>query len=328
MFKKLPVLALLAFSSCAIVYSQKAPEAPKSPEKAPKAAVWTFSFSGGSFLGVETQEVTKENYAKFGLSGVRGVAVEKVVENSPAAQAGIQAGDVIVRFEGEEVTSVRKLTRLISEVAPDHQVKITVLRGGSEQEITATLGKREMPEAFNGNFKMPEMPPMPEMPQLKEMPQMPQMPQIPDGNGSLTLRGDGDNVFYFGSNRQIGVSVSSLTKQLGEYFGIGDGAGLLINNVRENSPAAKAGLKAGDVIVEADGKAVKNNVDLIRAVNEKKDGDVTLTIVRDRNRQTVTVTPEKLKGGVFNGAAPMNFQMRMPSLPQTPLAPVAPIRIL
>src|SRR5215203_1253357 len=157
MLKKLLSFTLLAFSSCTIIYSQKTtqqPQKPEKPEKAAKGQVFSFQFDGGSYLGIEPQEVTKDNFGKFGLSGVRGVAVEKVVENSPAAQAGLQTGDVIIKFEGEEVESVRKLSRLIAEVAPDHQARITVLRGGSEQEITATMGKREIPALFNGNFKM------------------------------------------------------------------------------------------------------------------------------------------------------------------------------
>ncbi|MEP6902550.1 MAG: PDZ domain-containing protein [Actinomycetota bacterium] len=330
MFRKLLGFILLAFSSCTIIYSQKTPEPAKQPDKTPKPMVWAFQFDG-SYLGIEPQEVTKDNFGKFGLSEVRGVAVEKVVENSPAATAGLQAGDVIVKFEGEEITSVRKLSRLIAEVAPDHQIKLTILRNGSEQEITATMGKHEMPTAFNGNFKMQTLPNLQSFPKMPEMPQMPQVQVMPpNGRGDAFIwKNDGENSFFFGANRQIGISVSSLTKQLGEYFGAGDGKGLLINNVSENSPAAKAGLKAGDIIVEADGKEVKGNADLIRIINEKKEGDVTLTIIRDRNRQTVQVTPEKLKGEItplFDGNSPtMNLQMKTPQMLVTPFTTVTPM---
>ncbi len=326
MLQKLSAFILLAFSSCTIIYSQKTPESSKQPDKTPKPLVWSFQFDG-SYLGIEPQEVTKDNFSKFGLSSVRGVAVEKVVENSPAAQAGLQAGDVIIKFDGEEITSVRKLSRLISEVAPDHQVKLTILRGGSEQEITATIGKHEMPTVFNGNFKMPELMKMPKMTPMPQMPQVQIMP--PNGKGEAFIwKNDGENVYFFGTNRQIGVSVSSLTKQLGEYFGVAEGKGLLVSSVRENSPAAKAGLKAGDIIVEVDGKEVKGNADLIRAINEKKEGDISLTIVRDRNRQTIQVTPEKLKGEItplFEENAPtVNFQMKTPQMQFTPFTPITP----
>lgn len=330
MLRKLLGFTLLAFSSCTIIYSQKTPETSKQPAKPEKPSVWTFSFDGGSFLGVEPAEVTKDNFGKFGLREVRGVAVEKVVENSPAAQADLQPNDVIVKFDGEEIASVRKLTRLISEVAPDHQVKLTVLRGGSEQELTATMGRREAPEFLNGNFRMENMPKIEALPKMENMPKMPRVEVLPrSGDGDMLIwKGDGESGFFFGSNRQIGVSVSTLGKQLGEYFGVADGNGLLVNNVRENSPAAKAGLKAGDVIVEADGKEVKNNADLIRALNEKKEGDVRLTIIRDRNRQTISVTPEKLKGDVaplFEDGAPTNgFRIVAPEMKNVPFTTVTP----
>ncbi len=288
MLRKLSVFILMATSSCVVIYSQKTPEAPKQP----KPSVWAFQFDG-SYLGIEPQEVTKENFGKFGLSSVRGVAVEKVVENSPAAQAGIQSGDVIVKFEGEEITSVRKLTRLISEVAPDHQVKLTILRNGSEQEITATMGKFTTAELQQKELK--KLYGLPGIPEYRNVPVPPQDLTTP----FPTFDKDIQNLFLLRGNlRQIGISVMPLTKQLGEYFGIESGKGVLINNVRENSPAAKAGLKAGDIIVETDGKAVSNNSELIRTINEKKEGDVTLTIIRDRNRQTISVTPEKIKGEI------------------------------
>lgn len=275
----------------------KAQETAPSKERIPMTQAFEVFNDGGSYLGVQTQEVTKENFSKFGLKDIRGVAVEKVMDDSPAKQAGLQDGDVIVKFNGEEISSYRKLTRLISETAPDHQAKLTVVRGGSEKDVTVTMGKRQMPKFEMGSFEMavPAMPVMPRMPQGQVFERT--MP-FPDGEKGDVFVWEGDGKggnFVFGSTRQIGVSVSSLTKQLGSYFGVADGKGILINNVNENSPAAKAGLKAGDVIVEIEGKSVSNTMDLIRGISEKKEGEVTLTILRDRNRQTVKVTPEKMK---------------------------------
>ena len=138
-----------------------------------------------------------------------------------------------------------------------------------------------------------------------------------------------------GNSRQIGVGVGSLGKQLGEYFGVADGKGVLINSVRENSPAAKAGLRAGDVIVEVDGKPVAGSMELTRAISEKKEGDVNLTIVRNKNRQTIRVTPEKMQGGGgtwriedFDRDGDGNFdqplrqyRMAVPTVPATPVVP-------
>ncbi|HVF29599.1 MAG TPA: PDZ domain-containing protein [Pyrinomonadaceae bacterium] len=262
-----------------------------APDPGTKGEGLAFSmfFDGdGAYLGVQTAEVTKDNFAKFGLREVRGVAVEKVLEGSPAEKAGLQNGDVIVKFNNEEVTSTRKLTRLLGEVAPDHQVKLTVLRGGAEREIIATAGKRPMPKfeegGFTWNMPAPGQFPPGDFPRMDRMPRMENFPQGAPGEPFA---------FAFGSHRRIGANVTTLSKQLSEHFGVA--SGVMIDEVLPDTPAAKAGLKAGDIIVEVDGKEVKSEMDLSRGIQGKKEGHITLTIVRDRNRQTVRVTPEEIK---------------------------------
>ena len=107
----------------------------------------------------------------------------------------------------------------------------------------------------------------------------------------------------------------------------------MVNDVRADSPAAKAGLKAGDIIIEAEGKEVKGEGDLIRVIGEKKEGDVSLTIMRQGNRQTIRVTPEKMDGE-FNlnfespviPVAPMSPQQFKFAIPATPLPPMTEFR--
>jgi membrane-associated protease RseP (regulator of RpoE activity) len=86
---------------------------------------------------------------------------------------------------------------------------------------------------------------------------------------------------------QIGVGITPLTEQLAQYFNVE--GGILINNVRRDSPGSKAGLKAGDVIVGIDDEPVRGALGLIRAIDEKKESDITLRIVRDRRDQTVSL---------------------------------------
>ena len=287
----------------------------QSPGARGESRSFSMFFDGdGGYLGVQTEEVTRDNFAKYGLRDVRGVAIEKVVEGSPAEKAGLQNGDVIVRFNNEEVTSVRKLTRLLGEVSADHQAKLTIVRGGGEREITATLGKRPMPKFEEGGFGMnlPRAQRMPYPPSGEFPPMMPMPRDLP---GLETMPpGAPDQPFAWraGSGRRIGVGVSTLTKQLSEHFGVN--GGVMINEVRADSPAAKAGLKAGDIIVDVDGKEVKGDIDLIRAIAEKKEGDVSLTIIRDGNRQTLIVTPEKAEGG-------FNTFFELPNAPDSPMVP-------
>lgn len=330
MFTKLFSSVLIVTSSFVLAIGQT-PEAKKDAERA--AQTWAFAVEGhGGYLGVQTMDVTQDNFTKFGLSAVRGVAVEKVMEGSPAAAAGLQANDVIVRINNDDVTSTRKLTRLVSEIAPDHQAVIAVLRDGREQQLTATIGKRPTPKFGDGNFSfsIPEWKGRIEMPELKGLEEElknlpkdgPQVFGVPGGEGKAY-------VWRSGEGRMIGIGITPLTKQLADHFKVDNG--VMINSVREDSPAAKAGLKAGDIIVELDGKAVKNELDLIRGINEKKDGDVQVTLVRDGRRQTISVTPEKSKGAgfVFRNDDEDGVMPALPSIPMAaPRAPAAPISLL
>ncbi len=264
----LSAFALLLIPS-GLVLAQQTPAAPELPDN------FTFHFNGGSFLGIYTEEITRENMGRYNLREVRGVAISKVIEGSPAEKAGLKKDDVVVRFNGEDVTSVRKLNRLISEVAPDHAARVTISRSGGEQELSVTLAQRK---DFTTAMTLPRM----------------------DGQSRKELENLFGNQGTFnlalGSSRRIGVSTTVLTKQLADYFGAAAGHGVLLTSVRDDSPAAKAGLKAGDIITEVDGEKIEDAGDLSRAINRKTEGEITLTIVRDKSQRTIRVTPEKGEG--------------------------------
>ncbi|MFM9904460.1 MAG: PDZ domain-containing protein [Pyrinomonadaceae bacterium] len=89
----------------------------------------------------------------------------------------------------------------------------------------------------------------------------------------------------------IGAGVLPMSTQLAQYFGVEQG--ILVNSVRNDSSASKAGLKAGDVIVEVDGAPVNGPLVVARAIDDKKGGDIILKVVRDRKVQMITLTPQK-----------------------------------
>jgi serine protease Do len=302
-----------------IVSAQEAPKAPEAPksQKAPKAPKdelaendfdfdfkfddkfdfkfdnfdfdkfdwqdgdrnFTLFLQGGTFLGVHVEDVTKENMSRYGMRDVRGVGVTEIVKDSPAEKAGLRKDDVILAFNGESVTSTRKLHRLVSESSADQNVRLTISRGGSEQEVSATLSKRQGTGMLNAkireDFKQ-------KMEQFKK-----EMPRIKSGDGTWVIN--------TGSYRRIGIATQTLSKQLADYFGVSEG--ILVTSVNDNSPAAKAGLKAGDVITAVDGEKVNSPGEISRAIGKKQDGPVTLTVVRDRNTRSVVVTPEKPAAG-------------------------------
>jgi serine protease Do len=313
-------LSLVVVAACAsVAYAQTAATAPTQQDDGLRA----FSLFGGdgNFLGVYTEQVTRENMSRYNLSGEpRGVAVTQVSENSPAAKAGLQKDDVILRFDGETVGSTQKLSRLINEAAPEHTARLTVSRGGSEREITVTLGKRDAVAGArdgmlfrDGNvFRLKDG----EWRKQSEEEVRKMREEMEKNSGEWRKQSEQwqkqteelqkqlekmprpeSFAFVMGAGRRIGVTTTTLTDQLADYFGVSRDGGVLITSVAENSPAAKAGLKAGDVVTEADGAKIGNAVELTRAISRKEEGDVTLTVVRERNRRTVKVTPEKSQGG-------------------------------
>lgn len=251
-----------------------APPAPSTPPAPDAPMTFSFSSEGGAYLGVQPEDINRENMSQYNSSAGRGVGISNVSENSPAEKAGLKKGDVILQFDGEPVTSSRKLLRLIGEAAPEQSVRLTISRNGSEQQLTATLGKRE--NQWNAYRSL-----------------------IPEVRGGATPQprvwGNTPEAFtmLFGNNRRVGITTTSLTKQLGDFFGVQNGQGLLITSVSENSPASKAGLRAGDVITEVDGQKIEDSGDFINALSRKDEGDVTLTIIRDKSQRTIKVTPER-----------------------------------
>jgi membrane-associated protease RseP (regulator of RpoE activity) len=275
----LPVIIIL---SAGIALAQQSPAPPRSLDSDDNDSQDVFTWvENGGYLGVYAEDINRENMARYNLNQVRGVGVTRIIKDSPAEKAGLKHGDVILRIDGEKVTSVRKLNRVVSEIAPEQSVRVTISRGGAEQEVAATIGRRNNTQAFKGLLKGNA--------DNWEW----EGPTFENNNGNFT--------FAFAGGRRIGISTTELTKQLADYFGVTGGKGVLITSVSDDGPAAKAGLKAGDVITSVDGEPVESSGDVSRMINHKKDGEVTLTIIRNKAQQTIRVTPVEsgLRGGTI-----------------------------
>jgi serine protease Do len=285
-----PLLLLTALSAMGQQSSSTVTTTPGAQQGSTSVRVAT---GGSSYLGIATAEVTRENMSRYNLREPRGLVVLRVSDDSPAARAGVRTGDVILKFDGEQVTTYSKLQRLINETAPEQNVRLTISRDGREQEISVTMGRRR------SGFQ-----------------DLVQIYPRQDGEARRALermqRDQGMLAFGWG-RRRIGVGTTQLTKQLADYFGVAGGHGLLVTSVTENSPAARAGLKAGDIITAADGEKVENSGDLSRVINRKEDGAVNLTIMRDRNQMNLSVTPEKREPGAMT-ISPELFQIEMGAL--------------
>jgi S1-C subfamily serine protease len=214
-----------------------------------------------------------------------GVKIDRVDESSPAAKAGVKEGDRVVEFDGERVRSTRQLTRLVQETPSGRTVKMVVQRGGDRRTLDIT------PEADRVATFDRRVEPGLELDLDRDLERgLRDLPQRLEPFLNFERRFDG-MPGMMGRGR-LGAQVQPLGDQLAQYFGAKDG-GVLVAGVTADSPASKAGLKAGDVITKVNGAAVKDTGDLMDALGDvKDDGAVTLDIVRDRKASTVKATIE------------------------------------
>lgn len=236
--------------------------------------VWGEESSG--WLGIEIVEVNAENVKELKLAETRGVVVQSVEADSPAAKAGLKENDVILSYEGEKVEGTIQFRRLVRETPPGRSIPLVISRDGSTQNVTIEVGDRggagdKAPKAFKYEFKMPK---------VHEY-------SAPDFNFVMPEMMD----FH---TPVLGIGAEDLSGQLGEYFGAPGGEGILVREVRSGTPAEKAGLKAGDVIVKLDGEAIKSTRDLRNVMRKKADQkSVTLSVLRKGSEISVPVEVEK-----------------------------------
>jgi serine protease Do len=249
----------------------------------------------GSELGAMVSDVDVK-------SATPGVKVDEVHSDSPAEKAGLRAGDIVVDYDGERVRSARQFTRLVQETPEGRSVAIGIMRDGKKQTVNATpeSGRmtwnfgpdvdRALREAERGmrNFHFEIPPDFHEFrfddrdrdnrePRRFEY-RVPQEFRVP-------VPGYG-----FGRGR-LGVTVQSLTDELEEFFGAKNG-GALVSSVSRDSAAAKAGIKAGDVIVSINGNAVSDSGDLMNAL-EDITGEATIVVLRDKKEMTLKATIDR-----------------------------------
>jgi serine protease Do len=237
------------------------------------------AFGGIVRLGVAVRDVDQADVTREKLAGPAGAVIDNVESDGPAAKAGLRTGDVVVEFDGENVRSARHLTRLIRESVAGRDVRIAVMRDGRRTELTVTPAEGVGPDfRFDADRIRDSM---------KEL----------RGNLDRDLRGYSfdverlDPAWRLTGRGRLGVTVQDMTPQLAEYFGVKDG--VLVSSVTADGPAAKGGIKAGDIITAINGRAVTRSSDITRELRSVEDGkEASIAITRDRKEMALKVIPE------------------------------------
>lgn len=248
----------------------------------PPAQPWVFASEDSgtsSYLGVDISDVTTERLSALKLKEEKGVEVTMVDQDAPAGKAGIKEHDVILTMNGTTIESGAQLRRMIHETPPGRLVSFGLSRDGQPVTVKVQLADKHNevwmahPKAKEFHFEMPNMPPMPEI----------DFPSI--------------NVVVTQSERS-GVIVENITQQLGEFFGVKNGNGVLVRSVEKGSRAEKAGFRAGDVIVKVNDQPVHDTSDFTHAVKSRNGTSVSVGVVREKKEQNLNLTlPERKESG-------------------------------
>jgi len=209
------------------------------------------------------------------------VEIINVEKESPAQLAELKKGDIVLEFEGIDVTTTEILADVISRRKPKETVTLKIERKGKVMDVKVKLGEYSKDELFKSfELRFPRLFPSDRL----------RVPRPPNREFRRLIHG-------FGERMYIGVYLQEISDELAQYFGVSDGKGLLVTKLSEGGPAEKAGLKVGDVIVKADGESVLRVSNLTRLIQEKEKGEkIELEIIRDKKKKTVEVEVAEEEG--------------------------------
>ena len=209
------------------------------------------------WLGVTIKSVNEDVKEDWELSVDKGVLVTYVIDDSPADEAGIKKGDVILKYEGRSVRYSDELIEYVRKTPPGEKAKIEIDRNGKSKKFEVEIEKNRRRVVID---------------------------RFGDGGHGFT--------FYSKDNESgfLGVDMYDLTDGLREYFDVEDDEGVLIVNVIEDSPAEKAGFKSGDIIVKVDKRVIEDSDDLRKAISKHEpDEKVKIEYIRNKKKSSKTV---------------------------------------
>lgn len=233
----------------------------------------TLAQEGNSaYLGVYLTGLSNPIRTALGLEEGEGILIENVVRDQAADKAGLQSGDVLLELGGRSIHSSSSLGRALDRAGAGKTVDVVILREGKRRTLEVTLGDRSRrgwtvwaPEV-SGVLAAPDAPDAPAL-------------YAPLASvGGLWSLGD--------PSRRLGLRTTELTGQLAEYFDVA--RGLLVTWVVPDSPAGRAGVKAGDILVSLGGQPIAGNEDLTFVLgSSKQDEELVLDVVRHGKKEAL-----------------------------------------
>jgi membrane-associated protease RseP (regulator of RpoE activity) len=271
------------FLLCTLLCSMAASAQPEQRAYTDTDDSWSWSYSseegggGSSYLGVDIADVSPERLGELKLKEEHGAEITMVDSDAPAGKAGIHEHDVIVSLNGTAVESAAQLRRMIKETPPGRVVSLGISRDGQAMTIKVQLADRHKSMEWEPNINV-------------QIPKLPKMPTMPDFDLPIS-------VVVVHSSARSGLMVENITPQLGDFFGVKDGKGVLVRSVEKGSRGEKSGFRAGDVVVKVNDQAIHDTSDFTHALRSSS-GTASVTVMREKREQTLTLPlPEKKDSG-------------------------------
>lgn len=240
--------------------------------------------SSRSYLGIDIRDVSDDQAATLKLKEVRGAQITRVDHDGPAGKAGLSVNDVVLRANNQQIESEAQLRRILRETPAGRTITLQISRGGQLMEISAELADRAEVDrrAMQNHYIVPEPAPDPYASD-DEVP-------VPAPSGHSFI---GSHLNFI--TPYTGIDLDTMGPQLAQYFGIHDGKGMLVREVEPRSPAAVAGIRAGDVILRLNGSAISSKGDWAHGVHESKGRPASVTILREHQQLTLTMLTDGKK---------------------------------
>ncbi|HEX8057918.1 MAG TPA: PDZ domain-containing protein, partial [Novosphingobium sp.] len=225
-------------------------------------------------LGIRIQALNEDLADSVGIAHNRGEFVQAVEPGQAAANAGIKAGDVVVKVDGKDVTRDQTLSFIVANVAPGKRIPVELIRDGKRMTVTATVGKRPTEEELAKNsFDQDQTP---DDDQFSK-------PPTKQGNGL--------------SEQSLGLSVLPLSPTIARQLGMPETLrGVVVNAVDPSSDAGQKGLQRGDIVLSANYQDVATAAELEAAIKAAKAANRNAVLLRVQRRgQPATYVPIRLR---------------------------------
>lgn len=266
------------------------------------------------YLGVDIRTVGDPSVRDLHLRETRGVVVIMVDHDGPAWKAGVREHDVVQTINGASIDSEEQLRHVLREMQPGRNVQIGVSRDGSSQSLNAIMANRDDlgRRAWEQHYVVPAPSDTDSASNAGNEPVGSPPPAVTSKPSHSFGRALMPNHLLPVFPSYTGATVDEIGPQLAEYFGLNGRTGLLIHSVDPNSPAAAAGLHAGDVVLRVNGNAMTSRSDWNRALHDSKGHTVSVVVMREHHEQMLTVIPNNKRRGAAQPG---------PGVPQPPQQP-------